>query len=244
MSQSQQSIQSVSSEMAKAELKSFTAPDEVRQFPQGRLELIKIGGATIGRAVFDPGWRWASSVQPLAKTKSCEAPHFQYHVSGLLRVKMDDGAEFDCRPGDVSLLPSGHDAWTVGNEPAVVVDFQGMVDYAAGHKHAAGAALLDGKSFTGTFVEKGKSKGDSDTLSFVAGRFRSSACEQYGYGDAPYAAISDGESIRFDTETRSPRYGKLIWKGVVKGRELNCDVLMIQEGKPPVENVVTALLVS
>ena len=116
----------------KAELKSFAKPDDVRTFPKGRLELVNIGGATIGRAVFEPGWRWATSVQPIAKTKSCEAPHFQYHVSGTLRVKMDDGAELDCRPGDVSLLPSGHDAWVIGNEPAVVVDFQGMVDYAKG----------------------------------------------------------------------------------------------------------------
>ncbi|BCX03503.1 MAG: cupin [Candidatus Roseilinea sp.] len=116
--------------MKKAELKSFGQPDEVREFPKGRLELIKVGGATIGRAVFEPGWRWLTSVQPIAKTKSCEAPHFQYHVSGVMRVKMDDGDEFDCHPGDVSLLPSGHDAWTVGDEPAVVVDFQGMLDYA------------------------------------------------------------------------------------------------------------------
>jgi hypothetical protein len=116
----------------KAELKSFGTPDEVRNFPKGRLELIKIGGATIGRAVFEPGWRWATSVQPTTKTKSCEAPHFQFHVSGVLRIKMDDGTEFDCRPGDVSLLPAGHDAWVVGEEPVVVVDFQGMVDYAKG----------------------------------------------------------------------------------------------------------------
>ena len=113
-----------------AELKHFGKPDEVREFPKGRVELIRIGGATIGRAIFDPGWRWASSVQPIAKTKSCEAPHFQYHVSGVLRVLMDDGSEFDCKPGDVSLLPSGHDAWVVGNEPAIVVDFQGMLYYA------------------------------------------------------------------------------------------------------------------
>lgn len=115
--------------MDKAELKSFRKPDEVRDFPKGRLELIKIGGATIGRAVFEPGWRWATSVQ-LAKTKSCEAPHFQYHVSGALRVRMDDGSEFDCKEVDVSSLPSGHDAWVVGDEPAVVVDFQGIIDYA------------------------------------------------------------------------------------------------------------------
>jgi hypothetical protein len=114
----------------KAEVRGFEKPNEVREFPKGRLELIRIGGATIGRAVFEPGWRWATSVQPIVKTKSCEAPHFQYHVSGTVRVRMDDGTEFDCHPGDVSLLPSGHDAWVVGDEPVVVVDFQGMVDYA------------------------------------------------------------------------------------------------------------------
>ena len=116
--------------MEKAEVRGFEKPNEVREFPKGRLELIRIGGATIGRAVFEPGWRWATSVQPIVKTKSCEAPHFQYHVSGTVRVRMDDGTEFDCHPGDVSLLPSGHDAWVVGDEPVVVVDFQGMVDYA------------------------------------------------------------------------------------------------------------------
>jgi len=127
MSQAQHGFASTAE---KAELKNFTAPDQVREFPKGRLELINIGGAMIGRAVFEPGWRWATSVQPIAKTRSCEAPHFQYHVSGVLRIKMDDGTEFDCKAGDVSLLPSGHDAWVVGNEPAIVVDFQGMLDYA------------------------------------------------------------------------------------------------------------------
>jgi hypothetical protein len=116
--------------MKKAELKGFGKPDEVREFPKGRVELVTIGGATVGRAVLEPGWRWLTSVQPLAGTKSCEAPHFQYHVAGVLKVVMDDGTELECRPGDVSLLPSGHDAWVVGNEPVVIVDFQGMIDYA------------------------------------------------------------------------------------------------------------------
>ncbi|MBI2793292.1 MAG: cupin domain-containing protein [Ignavibacteria bacterium] len=118
--------------MKHAHLKTFDKPDEVREFPHGRLELVNIDGATIGRAVFEPGWRWSESVQPLAKTKSCEAPHFQYHISGVLRILMDDGDEFDCVPGDVSVLPSGHDAWVVGDEDAVVVDWHGMIDYAKG----------------------------------------------------------------------------------------------------------------
>jgi hypothetical protein len=114
----------------KAEVKSFNKPDEVRDFPKGKVELVKVGGAMIGRAVFEPGWKWSTSVKPLVKTKSCEAPHYQYHISGTLKVLMDDGSEFECKAGDVSLFPTGHDAWVVGNEPVVVVDFQGMVDYA------------------------------------------------------------------------------------------------------------------
>ncbi|SHF96377.1 hypothetical protein SAMN04487965_3011 [Microbulbifer donghaiensis] len=113
------------------ELKSFAEPDEVREFPKGRVELVKIGGGVVGRAIFEPGWRWSESVQPIAGTDSCEAPHFQYHISGVLKVIMDDGTELECKAGDVSLLPSGHDAWVVGDEPVVVVDFQGMADYAA-----------------------------------------------------------------------------------------------------------------
>ena len=68
-------------------------------------------------------------MKPIAKTGSCKAPHFQYHVSGTLKVKTDDGAVRDCKAGDVIKLGAGHDAWVVGNEPVVVVDFQGMVDY-------------------------------------------------------------------------------------------------------------------
>ena len=120
--------------MKKMEAKSFSVPDEVRKFDKGKVELVNIGGATIGRAVFEPGWKWSTSVKPIVNTRSCEAPHFQYHVSGTLKVVMDDGAEKELKAGDVSLLPSGHDAWVVGNEPVVVVDFQGMVDYAKASK--------------------------------------------------------------------------------------------------------------
>ena len=116
--------------MDKAEVKSFGLPDEVREFPHGRLELLDVGGTIVGRAVLEPGWRWSTSVQPIAGTKSCEAPHFQYHVSGVLRVKMDDGSEFDCKPGELSRIPPGHDAWVVGDESVVIVDFQGMVNWA------------------------------------------------------------------------------------------------------------------
>ena len=112
------------------EVKSLNAPDEVRTFDKGKIEIISIEGRTVGRATFQPGWKWSESVKPLVNTRSCEAPHFQYHVSGTLRIKSDDGTEKDCKAGDVSMLGAGHDAWVVGNEPVVIVDFQGMVDYA------------------------------------------------------------------------------------------------------------------
>lgn len=127
--------QEISKSIDRAERMNFQQPDEVREFPGGRVKIIKVGGVTIGRATLEPGWRWSASVQPIARTISCEAPHFQYHVSGVLRIRMDDGTEFECGPGDVSLLPVGHDAWVVGDEPVVVVDFQGMLDYAKPKLH-------------------------------------------------------------------------------------------------------------
>jgi quercetin dioxygenase-like cupin family protein len=116
--------------MAKMEARSFGSPDEVIQFEKGKLELVKIGGAVVRRAVFQPGWKWSKHVKPIAKTKSCEAAHFQYQVSGTLHVVMDDGTEREMKAGDVYLIPPGHDGWVVGNEPVVAVDFQGIADYA------------------------------------------------------------------------------------------------------------------
>ena len=88
------------------EHKSFQTPEETRQFPNGRAEIVKIGGGEVGRLVLEPGWRWSNDVKPLANTASCEAPHFQYHVSGRLAIRMDDGTEFIAGPGDVTSLPS------------------------------------------------------------------------------------------------------------------------------------------
>lgn len=116
--------------MAHMQKKNLAEPDELRVFDKGRLELVSLGGVTFGRATFQPGWRWSSSVKPLVNTRSCEAPHLQYHISGRLHVVMDDGSQEEFGPGDVSLLPPGHDAWVVGEDPVVVIDISGMGDYA------------------------------------------------------------------------------------------------------------------
>ena len=85
----------------------FATPTETSEFPNGRMDVLQIGGAEIGRLTLQPGWRWSTDGQPIAGTDLCEAPHFQYHVAGTLRVRTAEGAEFDatparsrrCRPG-------------------------------------------------------------------------------------------------------------------------------------------------
>ncbi len=115
--------------MHKSEKKSFQEPEKVREFPDGRLELLQVGGATIARVILDPGWRWSTSVPSIRLNQDSTAPNFLYHVSGVLKVVTDDGSEFECRAGDVSLLPSGYDAWVVGQESVVVLDLQTLIDY-------------------------------------------------------------------------------------------------------------------
>ena len=116
--------------MDKTEHKSLSTPDETRTFGHGKLEVINIGGGTVGRFTLEPGWRWANDVKPLVGTQWCEAPHFQYQLSGRLHVQMANGEEFDLKSGDVSVLPPGHDAWVIGNEPVTLIDWSGATHYA------------------------------------------------------------------------------------------------------------------
>ena len=91
-------------------------------------------------------------------------------------------------------------------------------------------AALDGRNFDGIVLECGKTSGDADTLIFKDGRFRSTACDQYGYGDGPYSATRSGETVVFEAETESPKYGKLLWKGVVRGPRLDGTMTMVRDG--------------
>jgi hypothetical protein len=108
----------------------MSRPDDTRSFDKGKVELVTVNEVTFGRATLQPGWKWSTCVKPIAKTESCEAAHLQYHISGRLRVVMDDGSAQEFGPGDVSFIAPGHDAWVVGKEPVVLVDISGMRDYA------------------------------------------------------------------------------------------------------------------
>ncbi|MFI1180790.1 cupin domain-containing protein [Streptomyces sp. NPDC020799] len=111
---------------------SFDSPDETRPFEEGKgkLQVINSEAGTVGRATFEPGWQWSKHVKPLAGTDSCQAAHVAYFVAGSMKVVMDDGEESEFRPGDLMVCPPGHDAWVLGDEPCVVVDWQGYGDYA------------------------------------------------------------------------------------------------------------------
>jgi len=99
---------------------------------------------------------------------------------------------------------------------------------------------LDGRRFEGVFLERGKTSGDADTLIFKDGRFRSTACDRYGYSDASYKSTAAGDAVHFEAETESPRHGKLLWKGVVRDGKLDATAMAVRQGKSPVENWVVA----
>jgi mannose-6-phosphate isomerase-like protein (cupin superfamily) len=107
------------------EIKNKDKPDERRDFPRGHLDVMSMTGLDFGVATFEPGWRWSESVKPIAGTDTCQVHHNGYVVSGRMRFHTDDGGEGEVGPGDVFVLPPGHDAWTVGGEPCVVFDFAG-----------------------------------------------------------------------------------------------------------------------
>jgi quercetin dioxygenase-like cupin family protein len=104
--------------------------DELRRFDHGQLAVVDVAGVTVGRVVFKPGWRWSDHLRPLAGTGSCQVAHVGYILSGRIRIRMDDGSEATAGPGDAFVVSPGHDGWVVGDEPCVMLDGPGGVDYA------------------------------------------------------------------------------------------------------------------
>lgn len=110
----------------------FDSADETRRFEdgKGRLDLLNTDHGPVGRAVFEPGWQWSEHIKPIAGTASCEVAHVGYIVSGRMKVVMDDGDSVEAQPGDFIQIDPGHDAWVLGDEPCVVLDWQGYGDFA------------------------------------------------------------------------------------------------------------------
>jgi hypothetical protein len=117
-------------DMAGVEINDFSKPDEVRRPDRTTVELVKLAGGEIGRYTFAPGWTWSGCIKPVVGTESCQVEHVGFAVSGHLRVKHDDGTTGDVTGGSVYRIAPGHDAEVVGDEPVVVVEFQGAATYA------------------------------------------------------------------------------------------------------------------
>lgn len=110
--------------------KSFDHPDEVRTFDKGRMDVVNLGDITLGRLVLQPGWKWSECVKPIAGTELCEEAHIGYVLSGQIKLVQSDGREIVFRAGEAMSAPSGHDAWVVGNEPCILINFLGVANYA------------------------------------------------------------------------------------------------------------------
>jgi len=111
--------------MQSFEVKNLSNSKEIRNFENAKIELVNLQGNTIGRFVLQKGWKWSNDIKPTVKTDWCEAPHIQYIISGKYHVKMKDGSEFEIGPGDAASIPAGHDAWVIGDEPLVGIEFVG-----------------------------------------------------------------------------------------------------------------------
>jgi hypothetical protein len=117
--------------MGSLAIKSTSSPDEVRQFAaHGHADVLQLDGQAVLYGTFEPGWRWSNDVKPIAETDSCQAPHLIYCISGRMGIRMSDGTEGEIGPGDVASIAPGHDAWTIGDEPCIAIDFGGYSQYA------------------------------------------------------------------------------------------------------------------
>jgi quercetin dioxygenase-like cupin family protein len=113
--------------------RNFDSPDETRPAGAGKAAVVGLGDVTLMKVTLEPGWKWSKDVKPLVNTASCQAPHLGYVLSGRLHVVMDDGSEEEFGPGDIEMIPPGHDAWVVGNEPVVALDITGAGIWAKPH---------------------------------------------------------------------------------------------------------------
>jgi class 3 adenylate cyclase len=149
--------------LARLQKRRFSEPDEVRPVPNGQIEVVRLDDRVVGRVKYEPGWRWSKDVKPVAATASCQFHHFGITLSGRLRAQMQDGVELEIGPGEIFELPPGHDAWVVGDEPWVSVDFEAMSGYGRStgdswRRSVATIMLTDIVDSTGRAVAVGPSR--------------------------------------------------------------------------------------
>jgi class 3 adenylate cyclase len=186
--------------------KRFDHPDEVRTVEKARIELVELGELAIGRAVFEPGWRWSEHVKPIVGTESCQVHHIGYVVSGHLHIEMSDGASLEVMGGDAFEIPPGHDAWVVGNEPWVSVDWAGRRLFARSPKDVSDRIFT-----TVVFTDLSRSTemlnriGDARWRLLLAEHNQAVRAEIERFGGREMKTTGDGFFVLFDSPARAVR---------------------------------------
>ncbi|HEU4908987.1 MAG TPA: adenylate/guanylate cyclase domain-containing protein [Propionibacteriaceae bacterium] len=186
--------------------KRFDRPDEVRMVEKARIELVTLGELAVGRAVFEPGWRWSEHVKPIVGTDSCQVHHIGYVISGHLHVEMTDGASIDLIAGDTFEIPPGHDAWVVGDEPWISVDYAGRRLFAVSPK-ADSDRVLQTVVFTDLSgsTEELRRVGDSAWRLVIAEHDQAVRAEIERFGGREMKTTGDGFLVLFDSPVRAVR---------------------------------------
>ena len=194
--------------MPRLQSRPFTAPDEVRTFPHGSSKVLKLDEAVIGRAIYEPGWRWTTAMPQIAGTSTCELHHLGYSVSGLMHVVMDDGQELDILPDSVYEIPSGHDAWVVGDEPWVTLEWTSAREFGISPK-GPGERILATVLFTDIVDSTAilQRVGDRAWRDMVAAHNRLLREDLNVFRGREITTTGDGFLVVFDGATRAVRCG-------------------------------------
>jgi class 3 adenylate cyclase/quercetin dioxygenase-like cupin family protein len=186
--------------------KRFDRPDEVRVVEKARVELVELGELAVGRAIFEPGWRWSDHVKPIVGTESCQVHHIGFVVSGHLHVEMTEGASLEVVAGDAFEIPPGHDAWVVGDEPWVSVDWADRRLFAKSPNEISDRIFatlvftdLSGSTETLTRV------GDAQWRLLLAEHNQAVRTEIERFGGREAKTTGDGFFVLFDSPARAVR---------------------------------------
>jgi class 3 adenylate cyclase len=186
--------------------KRFDRPDEVRKAEKARIELVELGELVVGRTVFEPGWRWSEHVKPIAGTESCQVHHLGYVVSGHLHVEMTGGASLEVVGGDAFEVPPGHDAWVIGDEPWVSIDWAGRRLFAKSPRE-----ISDRMFTTVVFTDLSGSTetlnrlGDAKWRLLLADHDEAVRAEIERFGGREAKTTGDGFLVLFDSPARAVR---------------------------------------